>query len=171
MSLQQGGNANIFTMDLGSRTTTRVTSTGAIDTSPSYSPDGREIVFESDRGGQQQIYVMGADGSNPRRISFGEGSYSQPAWSPRGDLIAFTKRTRGGFAIGIMKPTARASACSQRASTTRAPPGRRTASTSCSSAIRADRRAGACSWWTSRGGWSSRFRPPPSPRTRPGRRS
>jgi TolB protein len=104
MSLQQGGNANIYLMDLGSRTTTRVTNTGAIDTSPSFSPDGREIVFESDRGGQQQVYVMGVDGSNPRRISFGEGSYSQPAWSPRGDYIAFTKRTRGGFAIGIMKP-------------------------------------------------------------------
>ncbi len=104
MSLQQGGNANIFTMDLNSRTTTRITSTGAIDTSPSFSPDGREIVFESDRGGQQQIYVMGADGSNPRRISFGEGSYSQPAWSPRGDYIAFTKRRAGGFSIGIMKP-------------------------------------------------------------------
>ncbi|HEV2557106.1 MAG TPA: Tol-Pal system beta propeller repeat protein TolB [Microvirga sp.] len=103
MSLQQGGNANIFTMDLGSRTTTRITTTNAIDTSPSYSPDGREIVFESDRGGQQQIYVMGADGSNPRRISFGQGSYSQPAWSPRGDFIAFTKRTGSGFAIGIMK--------------------------------------------------------------------
>ena len=104
MSLQQGGNANIFTMDLGSRTTTRITSTNAIDTSPAFSPDGREIVFESDRGGQQQIYVMGADGSNPRRISFGDGSYSQPAWSPRGDYIAFTKRRAGGFAIGIMKP-------------------------------------------------------------------
>ena len=104
MSLQQGGNANIFTMDLNSRTTTRITSTGAIDTSPSFSPDGREIVFESDRGGQQQVYVMGADGSNPRRISFGEGSYSQPAWSPRGDYIAFTKRRAGGFAIGVMKP-------------------------------------------------------------------
>ena len=61
-------------------------------------------MFESDRGGQQQIYVMGADGSNPRRISFGEGSYSQPAWSPRGDLVAFTKRSKGGFAIGVMKP-------------------------------------------------------------------
>ena len=104
MSLQQGGNANIFMMDLDSRTTTRLTSTSAIDTSPSFSPDGREIVFESDRGGQQQIYVMGADGSNPRRISFGDGSYSQPAWSPRGDYIAFTKRRAGGFAIGIMKP-------------------------------------------------------------------
>ncbi len=104
MSLQQGGNANIYMMNLGSRTTTRVTSTAAIDTSPSFSPDGSQIVFESDRGGQQQIYVMGADGSNARRISFGQGSYSQPAWSPRGDYIAFTKRTSGGFAIGIMKP-------------------------------------------------------------------
>lgn len=104
MSLQQGGNANIYLMDLGSRTTTRLTSTGAIDTAPSFSPDGTQIVFESDRGGAQQIYVMGADGSNQRRISFGEGSYSQPTWSPRGDFIAFTKRRAGGFAIGIMKP-------------------------------------------------------------------
>jgi TolB protein len=105
MSLQQGGNSNIYVMDLASRTTTRITSTSAIDTSPSFAPDGSQIAFESDRGGQQQIYVMGADGSNPRRISFGEGSsYSQPAWSPRGDYIAFTKRARGGFAIGIMRP-------------------------------------------------------------------
>ena len=33
----------------------------AIDTSPSYSPDGAQIVFESDRGGAQQIYVMGGE--------------------------------------------------------------------------------------------------------------
>jgi TolB protein len=104
MSLQQGGNANIYLMDLSSRTTTRLTSTSAIDTSPSFSPDGAQIVFESDRGGQQQVYVMGADGSNAKRISFGEGSYSQPVWSPRGDLVAFTKRSKGGFAIGVMKP-------------------------------------------------------------------
>jgi TolB protein len=71
---------------------------------PSYSPDGSQIVFESDRGGSQQIYVMGADGSNPRRLSFGEGSASQPAWSPRGDLIAFTRQRKGGFAICVMKP-------------------------------------------------------------------
>jgi TolB protein len=91
-------------MDLASKQTTRLTSTSAIDTSPSFSPDGREIVFESDRGGKQQIYVMGADGSNPRRISFGDGAYSQPAWSPRGDYIAFTKQKSSGFAIGVMRP-------------------------------------------------------------------
>ncbi len=63
-----------------------------------------KIAFSSDRDGNFEIYVMSADGSNAKRISFGEGSYSQPAWSPRGDYIAFTKRAKGGFAIGIMKP-------------------------------------------------------------------
>ena len=101
--LQDDGSANIYTMDLRSRTTTRLTSSQAIDTSASYSPDGSKIVFESDRGGRQQIYVMGADGSNPQRVSFGNGSYSTPVWSPRGDLIAFTKQSGGQFSIGVMK--------------------------------------------------------------------
>ncbi|MCJ2127771.1 Tol-Pal system beta propeller repeat protein TolB [Methylobacterium sp. E-045] len=104
MSVQQGGNADIVKMDLGSKAQTPITSGNAIDTSPTYSPDGSKIVFESDRGGSQQIYVMGADGSNPTRISFGEGSASQPAWSPKGDLIAFTRQRKGGFAICVMKP-------------------------------------------------------------------
>ena len=46
---------------------------------------------------------MNADGSNQQRISFGGGSYSTPVWSPRGDLIAFTKQTGGEFAIGVMR--------------------------------------------------------------------
>ena len=46
---------------------------------------------------------MGADGSGQRRISFGEGSYSTPVWSPRGDVIAFTKRGAGSFSIGVMR--------------------------------------------------------------------
>ncbi|WP_249729493.1 MULTISPECIES: Tol-Pal system beta propeller repeat protein TolB [unclassified Chelatococcus] len=104
LSLQQGGNANIYVMDLRSRTTTRLTSTNAIDTSPSFSPDGSQIVFESDRGGQPQLYVMPASGGEARRISFGQGTYGQPVWSPRGDYIAFTRQSGGRFGIGIMKP-------------------------------------------------------------------
>jgi TolB protein len=46
---------------------------------------------------------MGADGSGQTRISFGGGSYSTPVWSPRGDLIAFTKQTGGEFQIGVMR--------------------------------------------------------------------
>ena len=39
----------------------------------------------SDRGGRQQNYVMAANGGEAQRISFGEGAYSTPVWSPRGD--------------------------------------------------------------------------------------
>ena len=101
--LRDDGNSNIFSMDLRSRTTTRLTNSSAIDTSPSYSPDGSKVVFTSDRGGQPQIYVMGAEGSGQTRVSFGGGSYSTPVWSPRGDLIAFTKQSGGQFQIGVMK--------------------------------------------------------------------
>jgi TolB protein len=101
--LQDDGSANLYTMDLRSRAVTRLTQSAAIDTGASYSPDGGQIVFESDRGGKQQLYVMSAGGSEPNRISFGDGSYSTPVWSPRGDLIAFTKQSGGQFSIGVMK--------------------------------------------------------------------
>ena len=104
MSLQEGGNSNLFVMDLRSKATTRLTDTQAIDTAPSYSPDGARICFESDRGGKQQIYVMNATGGPAQRISFGDGSYSTPVWSPRGDYIAFTRLGQSKFAIGVMKP-------------------------------------------------------------------
>jgi TolB protein len=47
---------------------------------------------------------MDADGGNVRRISHGEGRYFTPVWSPRGDLIAFTKLSGGKFYIGVMYP-------------------------------------------------------------------
>ena len=49
---------------------------------------------------------MNIDGSSVRRISFGRGRYATPVWSPRGDLIAFTKQSRGRFFIGVMRPDA-----------------------------------------------------------------
>ena len=70
----------------------RLTTAPGIDTDPSFSPDGSKIVFESDRSGSQQLYIMNADGSNQRRISFGGGWYASPEWSPDGEWIAFTRR-------------------------------------------------------------------------------
>ncbi len=81
----------------------RLTSAPSIETAPSYSPDGSKIVFESDRSGTQQLYVMPAGGGEAARISFGQGRYGTPVWSPRGDLVAFTKQSKGRFHIGVMR--------------------------------------------------------------------
>jgi len=91
-------------MNLRTKSIKQITYGNAIDTSASYSPDGSKIVFNSDRGGNQQLYVMDADGSNVERISFGKGRYATPVWSPRGDYIAFTKMANGAFYIGVMAP-------------------------------------------------------------------
>lgn len=99
-ALSANGNTDIWITNAdGTGTPQRLTSAPGIDTSPSFSPDGRRIVFESDRSGSQQLYVMNADGSEQRRISFG-GPSGSPAWSPRGDRIAFVRI--GAFRIGVM---------------------------------------------------------------------
>ena len=102
-SLEQGGNSDIFTLDLGSGALRQLTNSPAIETAPSFSPDGSQITFESDRTGVQQIYVMPASGGEGTRISGGEGRYGTPVWSPRGDYIAFTKQNAGRFHIGVMR--------------------------------------------------------------------
>lgn len=106
LSLAREGTTAIYKMDMVSGAVSRLTQHACIDTSPCYSPDGAKIVFTSDRSDpnncREQIYVMDSDGGNVHRISFGDGKYSQPVWSPRGDLIAFTKILAGRFYIGVM---------------------------------------------------------------------
>ena len=95
-------NSEIYSMDLNTRSITRLTNDSGIDTSPSYSPDGEKIVFNSDRSGSPQLYIMDKDGSNIKRISKGKGVYGNPVWSPRGGLIGFVKNRKPNFYIGVM---------------------------------------------------------------------
>ena len=90
-------------MELSTRRVERITNNPSIDVSPSFSPKGNKIVFNSDRGTRQHLYIMDSDGGNLKRISKGVGSYFTPVWSPRGDLIAFTKLEGGQFYIGVME--------------------------------------------------------------------
>ena len=103
LTLSKGGNPDIFSLRVGTSDFRQLTNNRGIDTDPSWSPTGREIAFTSDRSGSPQIWVMGAEGTNARRLSFG-GYDTQPRWSPRGDTIVFTRRTSTGFDLWAINP-------------------------------------------------------------------
>ena len=90
-------------MDLNSKQTRQLTQGAAIDTSPSYSPDGSSIYFTSDRGGGPQIYRMPAQGGPAERVTFA-GSYNiSPALSPDGRWLAYVSRVGGGYRLQLME--------------------------------------------------------------------
>ena len=60
------------------------------DGMPDFSPDGRRIVFTSNRDRQAEIYVMNRDGSGQRRLTHRSGDDFMPRFSRDGSLIAFT---------------------------------------------------------------------------------
>ena len=95
-SLEQGGNTDLYSMQLSSGQMTQLTNAPSIETAPSFSPDGSQIVFESDRSGNQQLYVMSATGGEATRISFGEGRYGTPVWSRAATWWPSPSRMRAG---------------------------------------------------------------------------
>ena len=76
----------------------------------SWSPDGSRVVFASHRDGPSstEIYVMNADGSGQRRLTFDSGHDSifdvLPAWSPDGGTIAFVQDRNQHDSIRLMNP-------------------------------------------------------------------
>ena len=69
-------------MDADGGNQRRLTKNPFKDWEPSWSPDGKRIVFVSDReaDGNHEIYVINADGSNPRNLTNHPDDDSNPAW-------------------------------------------------------------------------------------------
>jgi dipeptidyl aminopeptidase/acylaminoacyl peptidase len=59
------------------------------ESSPRWSPDGKQLAFLSNRDDQQQIYVMRADGGEAAAVTKGKRSVRSFAWSPDSKQIAF----------------------------------------------------------------------------------
>jgi Tol biopolymer transport system component len=60
----------------------RLTNNSAEDRSPSWSPDGTRITFDSDRDGNREIYVMNADGSGQTNLTNSPTRDAFPSWGP-----------------------------------------------------------------------------------------
>ncbi|MGH9508316.1 MAG: Tol-Pal system beta propeller repeat protein TolB [Terriglobales bacterium] len=76
------GGQDIYIMDLSSKQWVQLTHSGGRNDFPSWSADGRHLVYQSTRGGATHIWTMLADGSQPRQLTT-SGSNTQPTWSPR----------------------------------------------------------------------------------------
>ena len=79
---------DIYVVNITGENLQQLTDHPARDVYPAWSPDGQWIAFQSDRDGEMAIYLMEADGANPKWLANGR----RPEWSPDSQQIAFVSR-------------------------------------------------------------------------------
>ena len=92
--VQWAGDFNIYRIDVSDSTRPtsppiKLTSSTRLDFNPQFSPDGKRIVFQSDRSGSNEIWMCNSDGANPVQVTSLNKIAGTPRWSPDGQQIAF----------------------------------------------------------------------------------
>ena len=83
---------DIYSLPIAGGTARALTRGPAYDTQPRFSPDGKTIAFTSDRGGIENIWLMDADGANPRALTEEKDAYVRSAaWTPDGNYLVARK--------------------------------------------------------------------------------
>lgn len=95
---------DIVVMDLGSGALQRLTDHPAVDRFPSFAPDGRKLVFRSERDGQSELYTIGVDGAGLARLTDNPAFDGYPSYSADGRLIAFHSTRSGRDDIFVVDP-------------------------------------------------------------------
>jgi TolB protein len=77
------GNFDIFIINPDGSNMKRLTQENSNNEDPCWSPDGRFLVFSSNRdGGGYHLYLMNVNGQNQRRLTVLKGQDTAPSWSP-----------------------------------------------------------------------------------------
>jgi TolB protein len=89
----------IFTCAADGSDRVQVTRNGAANFAPYFHPDGKRILFASNRddprGREFDLYLVGADGSGLERVTFAAGFDGFPMFSPDGKTLAFCSNRHG----------------------------------------------------------------------------
>jgi Tol biopolymer transport system component len=99
------GNNDIMLADADAKNAVNLSATpGALEGWPSWSPDGRRVLYSSSRSGVYVIYVVNVDGTELRPLTDGMATSedARAAWSPDGSKIVFTRRRGTTMDIWVM---------------------------------------------------------------------
>ena len=87
---------DIYTLPIAGGEAKLISGGMAFDSQPRFSPDGKWIAFLSDRDGNENVWMMRADGSDPKQISKdASGEFASPSWSPDGNYVFVSKAAFG----------------------------------------------------------------------------
>ncbi|PYU30218.1 MAG: amidohydrolase, partial [Acidobacteria bacterium] len=88
---------DLYTLPIEGGAAKHLTSGLAFDSQPRYSPDGKWIAFLSDREGSENVWIIKADGTDPKQLSKDTSSeFASPAWTPDGQYVIVS---RSGWAL------------------------------------------------------------------------
>jgi Tol biopolymer transport system component len=81
----------------------RIVASTRVEMQGRFSPDGRRLVFASERSGQYQIWISEADGNNQRQLTTLNGLAVNARWSPDGASIVFDARVKEDTDIYVVR--------------------------------------------------------------------
>src|SRR5579863_10586032 len=83
---------DLYTVPIAGGEAKRITSGMAFDSQPKYSPDGKTIAFLSDRDGAENLWIMHADGTEPKQLSKETwAEMASPSWTPDGNYVLVSR--------------------------------------------------------------------------------
>jgi Tol biopolymer transport system component/DNA-binding winged helix-turn-helix (wHTH) protein len=105
-----GWNLSIWALDLSaspnisSKLRPWPASSSLRDSSPRFSPDGRHVVFVSNRSGAYEVWMANADGSSTLQLTSISAPFAgSPSWSPDGSTVLFDATNKGRFEVYAIK--------------------------------------------------------------------
>lgn len=101
-SIANKGVTHIFRLNLDEKKLHKLTSGYSINLAGNESVDGRYLVYNSDKSGKPEIYLFNNKVKTSTLVSYGEGTYFTPSFSPMGNIILFTKIINRQFVIGLL---------------------------------------------------------------------
>lgn len=99
---KHGKGKEIYLADYDGARVRRLTTTGSLNLSPVWSPDGERLAFVSWRGGSPAIWILDSDGNLAAAPAAGSELSSAPAWSPDGRKLAYAAAIDGNVEIFVL---------------------------------------------------------------------